>query len=180
MNDHAPAPQAPPALDAVLPAGDDFQPLHPRARIGMRLGAVFGQLLLFLLPAAALLLALRGLRLLPAAPSPAWLLGLLALAALVYGWRLGGQRWQRTRWRLDPRGLEIHRGVYWQHQIRVPRSRVQHTDLHRGPLDRRWGMADLVIYTAGSEQAAVRLGGLPAAQAQALRDALLQGHDEQL
>lgn len=180
MSHDAPA-LIPTPAEAVPPLlAEDFQPLHPRARIGMRLGAVLGQLLLLVAPTAVLLGVLRASDLLPAVPPASSLLALVALMAVAYGWWLGGQRWQRTRWRLDARGLEIHRGVYWQHQIRVPRSRVQHTDLHRGPLDRRWGMADLVVFTAGSEHAAVRLGGLPAAQAQALRDALLQGHDEQL
>jgi uncharacterized protein len=164
----------------VLSAGADYRPLHPRARWGMRLWGVIAHLLLILgLLAAVLILAAAlgvprsGLPLLPLAAG-------LGLLGGVLGWRYGGRRWRLTRWRLDARGLEIRRGVYWHHDIRVPRARVQHTDLHRGPLDRRWGMADLVVYTAGSEQAAVRLGGLDAADAQALRDALLQGHDEQL
>ena len=82
--------------------------------------------------------------------------------------------------RLDRHGLEIHRGVWWRSRIRVPRSRVQHTDVHQGPLDRRWGLADLTVFTAGTEAAAIRLPGLPAERALALRDALLQGHDKQL
>jgi membrane protein YdbS with pleckstrin-like domain len=57
---------------------------------------------------------------------------------------------------------------------------VQHTDVHSGPLDRRWGLADLTVFTAGTEAAAIRLPGLPVERALALRDALLQGHDRQL
>jgi hypothetical protein len=36
------------------------------------------------------------------------------------------------------------------------------------------------VFTAGTEAAAIRLPGLPAERALALRDALLQGHDRQL
>jgi membrane protein YdbS with pleckstrin-like domain len=113
-----------------------------------------------------------------------WQLALLALATLVLvllaGWRYAALRHARTRFRLDATGLEIRRGVWWRSQLRVPRSRVQHTDVHQGPLDRRWQMADLTVFTAGTESASIRLAGLPAPRALALRDALLQGHDRQL
>ncbi len=176
MTDIVPAAMDTPPRDEDAP----FESLHPRARIGMRVSAGLGYLALGVAAGVAALLSLRGVGV-PLTWSGALLLfAALVLAALLGGWRYGTRRWQRTRWRLDARGLEIRRGVFWQHEIRVPRSRVQHTDLHRGPLDRRWGMADLIVYTAGSENAAVRLAGLDAGRAQALRDALLQGHDEQL
>ena len=75
--------------------------------------------------------------------------------------------------------MEIHRGIWWRSEIRVLRSRVQHTDLQRGPLDRRLGLADLDLHTAGSKNATVKLPGLDVDRAIALRDALLQGHDRQ-
>jgi membrane protein YdbS with pleckstrin-like domain len=55
---------------------------------------------------------------------------------------------------------------------------VQHTDIQRGPLDRRLGLAELLIHTAGTQMATVRLPGLTADRASALRDALLEGHDQ--
>ena len=108
------------------------------------------------------------------------LLALLLLAAAArLAWQLGRRGYDAVRYRLDEEGLEIHRGIWWRSEIRVLRSRVQHTDLQRGPLDRRLGLADLDLHTAGSKNATVKLPGLDVDRAIALRDALLQGHDRQ-
>lgn len=160
---------------------DDFEALHPNAVYGMRMTAWFS-LAAVGVPLLVLCWALlRKARLLP---DSGWWFAALALAVLLLalrlGWRYAALRYARTRFRLDRNGLEIHRGVWWQSRIRVPRSRVQHTDVHSGPLDRRWGLADLTVFTAGTESAAIRLPGLPAERALALRDDLLQGHDRQL
>lgn len=99
--------------------------------------------------------------------------------ALAWAWRMGDRRHRAVGFRLDEGGLSIHSGLYWQSQSHVPRSRVQHTDIQRGPLDRRLGLADLLVHTAGTQMATVRLAGVSAERAQALRDALLEGHDQQ-
>jgi membrane protein YdbS with pleckstrin-like domain len=94
---------------------------------------------------------------------------LLALAAHV------GPAWHyQTSWfRVDDDGLEFVRGRWWRHQVSIPRARIQHTDVTQGPFERRFGLGTLVIYTAGTEHAAVPIEGLPHATALALRDALL-------
>ena len=78
-----------------------------------------------------------------------------------------------TSYRVDDEGLEIRRGVYWRVVINVPRSRVQHIDVTQGPLDRRYGLGTLVIYTAGTDYAKVELHGLEHGRALALREQLL-------
>ncbi len=55
----------------------------------------------------------------------------------------------------------------------MPRSRVQHTDVSQGPLERSHGLGTLVIYTAGTEHARVELGGLDHGTALLIRDHLL-------
>lgn len=94
---------------------------------------------------------------------------LLALAAQVGPvWR-----YQTTWFRVDEDGLEFARGRWWRHQVSVPRTRIQHTDVTQGPFERWLGLGTLVIYTAGTEHAAVPIEGLPHGVALALRDALL-------
>ena len=46
------------------------------------------------------------------------------------------------RTRVDDHGIQIQRGVYWRALTNVPRSRVQHTDVRQGPLERRYGLGD--------------------------------------
>lgn len=81
--------------------------------------------------------------------------------------------YRHAAWRLSDRGLEIHRGVWWRHETTVPRARVQHTDVHQGPLMRKFGLARLVINTAGTQNASVALDGLSVETAQRLRSELV-------
>ena len=64
----------------------------------------------------------------------------------------------------------------------MPRSRVQHLDIERGPIERRFGLATLGVHTAGTRLSALRQGGFRDADAVALRDALLPeaGDDDDL
>ena len=70
-----------------------------------------------------------------------------------------------THYFLDERGIEIRRGVWWRHVVHVPRSRVQHTDVNQGPIERTYGLAHLIIHTAGTISASVALEGLERAVA---------------
>jgi membrane protein YdbS with pleckstrin-like domain len=94
---------------------------------------------------------------------------LLALAAhLGPAWR-----YESSWFRVDEDGLEFAHGRWWRHLVSIPRARIQHTDVTQGPFERWLGLGTLVIYTAGTEHAAVPIEGLPHAAALALRDALL-------
>ena len=99
-------------------------------------------------------------------------------AVLFLAW--SAQRWpsiqhRHASYKVDEQGIEIHRGVVWRKVINVPRSRVQHTDVSQGPLERRFGLGTLVIYTAGTDHAKVDLAGLDHATALKIRDHFLPG-----
>jgi len=149
---------------------DDFESLHPNARWAMRLSHALVFFVPVAGPSAALLAAADGLGP-PLLRATLWIV--LAVSAAVLGWTLGGARWHRTRFLLDGDALRIRRGLFWRSETLVPRSRVQHTDVNRSPLDRRLGLASLKVYTAGTRLAHVSLEGLPAERAVELRDALV-------
>ena len=96
-------------------------------------------------------------------------------------WRRGNcgagprSRIATSSYRVDGLGIEIRRGVYWREVTSVPRSRVQHTDVSQGPLERRFGLGTLVIHTAGTANSEVTLAGLEHAVAGRIRDHLLPG-----
>jgi membrane protein YdbS with pleckstrin-like domain len=112
------------------------------------------------------------------APLVSWL-GSAAAAGVIFGLlalasHVGPAVRYRSTWlRLDDDGLEYEHGWLWRHHISVPRSRIQHTDVTQGPYERRFGLATLVIYTAGTEHAAIPIEGLSHDTALAFRDALL-------
>lgn len=110
---------------------------------------------------------------------------LLAPALVALSWPIvtGLLAWHSYSWpaisyrhesyRVDDLGIEIRRGVVWRREITVPKSRVQHIDVAQGPLERRFGLGSLSIYTAGTDYAMVALRGLAHAHALTLRDHLL-------
>lgn len=115
-----------------------------------------------------------------ATPAPDWVSALVTLAGVAVVLALGvlSHRWppvehRHASYKVDGDGIEIRRGVYWRTVINVPRSRVQHTDVAQGPLERSFGLGTLVIYTAGTDHAKVDLAGLDHATALAIRDHLL-------
>ncbi|GJM20541.1 MAG: hypothetical protein DHS20C15_04560 [Planctomycetota bacterium] len=117
----------------------------------------------------------------------AWALGFdligiaaaLGSAALMY-WLLMSlvralvqRQFEATSWRVDDAHLRICKGVWWRRELHVPRSRIQHTDVTQGPLQRSYGVATLVVHTAGTAYSTVSLDGLTHARAQQLRDKLV-------
>jgi uncharacterized protein len=100
-----------------------------------------------------------------------WLVLVMLIAWQAYRWP--PRSYQHTSYRVDEQGVEIRRGVYFRVVINVPRSRVQHIDVSQGPLERRYGLGTLVVYTAGTEHAKVELGGLEHGRALQIRDYLL-------
>ena len=95
--------------------------------------------------------------------------GLLAWHS--YSWPAVSYR--HESYRVDDLGIEIRRGVVWRREITVPKSRVQHIDVSQGPLERRFGLGSLSIYTAGTDYAMVALHGLTYSRALLIRDHLL-------
>lgn len=107
--------------------------------------------------------------------------GLMGAGLVVFAW--WQQAWppleyRHASYRVDGNGLEIRRGVYFRAVTNVPRSRVQHTDVAQGPLQRRFGLATLIVHTAGNESAVVELPGLTHEIALAIRDHLLPGRSD--
>lgn len=66
----------------------------------------------------------------------------------------------------------IRRGVWWRVTSIVPHSRIQHVDTTHGPLERTLGLSSVVLFTAGTVGASIKIPGLPADQADEIRDRL--------
>lgn len=150
------------------------QQLDPRSVSAGRLSSWTFTLALLVFAGGSGVAALIGTR----APLVSWI-GSGAVALLLFGLLAAAShfgpsvRYQSTWVRLDDDGLEYEHGWLWRHHISVPRSRIQHTDVTQGPYERRFGLATLVVYTAGTENASITIEGLSHETALAFRDALL-------
>ena len=112
----------------------------------------------------------------PPAGVAAFLVGAWAAITGTLGWWL--YTWpvlhhRYASYTVNPDGIKIRTGVVWRKAISVPRSRVQHTDVSQGPLERRYGLGTLGVYTAGTSYAKVSLDGLAHGTALEIRDHLL-------
>ena len=141
--------------------GEALTPLHPNYVKVVRLGT-----LLFVLPfvIGALILEFAG-----ALPRGAFLAPVLLLAIWLIiraplrryharGYQMGGDR------------LRVVRGLLFQSDTVVPFGRVQHIDVHQGPIERAYGLGTLVLHTAGNHNSSVSLPGLAHGDALAMRE----------
>ncbi|WDQ14714.1 PH domain-containing protein [Rhodopirellula sp. P2] len=167
-----------PAGDQALPATDasSFQSLPWEAlRLHRFLGGIFiGVTVLLCLIGVVVLWFI--------APSTIEVWGGAAAGiALILGWAI----WigwiypkaahRSASWKISEHGLEIRRGVWWRHRIVIPHSRMQHSDIEQGPLQRMYSLATLVIHTAGTKNSSIQLENLNSESAEQLRDALTSG-----
>lgn len=93
-------------------------------------------------------------------------LGLAVLGALI----LPGRRYRAWGYREDEDELHVRHGLLIRVQTAVPFARVQHIDLAQGPIERGYGLARLILHTAGTRGASILLPGLARAEAEAMRD----------
>jgi membrane protein YdbS with pleckstrin-like domain len=147
-----------------MPDLPDLLPVEPGYKnvLRVRLAAVW------LVLAAGALFAGRALQdevrfamLLPAAVLLAGLLVVLIAPARIY---------RRLRCGLSERLLQVVRGWLFHTDTVVPLVRVQHLDVVRGPLDKMFGTASLVVHTAGTHNSTVTVPGLAPQRAAAMRD----------
>jgi membrane protein YdbS with pleckstrin-like domain len=101
-------------------------------------------------------------------------LGLFAALAVV----MPDLRWRRWRYEIREGEVDLQQGIVWVSRTLVPLARIQHVDTRQGPLQRRFGLATVVFYTAAG---ANRIPELSAPVAARVRDRiaeLTREHDE--
>ncbi len=109
-----------------------------------------------------------------------WFIAPVTIALVILGsWKMSVLAYQRFGYALLDDGIWIQSGVIWRKVTFVPRQRIQHTDVTHGPIDRKLGLAKLVIHTAGIRIENISIPGLSDEGAHALRDALLRRDQSQ-
>ncbi|WP_022882929.1 PH domain-containing protein [Gryllotalpicola ginsengisoli] len=102
--------------------------------------------------------------------------GWALLAAVVVGFALqlifAPRRARAIGYRMREDDLLIRRGIAFLRFVAVPYGRMQLIDISRGPVSRALGLSDLRFVTASSGSD-VAIPGLPADEAEALRDRLI-------
>ncbi len=146
------------------PTTAPIQPVEPGYRHVLRLGAAIFWLPLFI---GALVVDRLVLHELPVAGLAPVLVGLVAFSAIIVG---PDRIYRRLGYAVDGGLLRVVRGWLFHTDTIVPFVRVQHIDVKRGPLDKMFGTATLVVHTAGTHNSIVSLPGLSPDTAAAIRD----------
>jgi membrane protein YdbS with pleckstrin-like domain len=148
-----------PASDAV-----QLSPLDPRVRTLWRVAALPAALIATL-AAVGFDVAFTPLGV------PGGLTVLVGGVAFALAGTLPGVRYRLWRYALRPRDLWIRHGIITVTVSVIPYRRLQFVDTRQGPLDRLFGLAQLVVHTAAPGTSG-RLPGLDAAEAEQLRERL--------
>lgn len=111
-------------------------------------------------------------------PSPAHLVPALFSAlfacsflGLFFIWAPRSTR--RMRYLLREQDINLQRGFLFWKLVSVSHNRIQHLEVRQGPIQRRFGLAELIIYTAGTQGSDLKIPGLTLAKAQQLKSQLL-------
>jgi membrane protein YdbS with pleckstrin-like domain len=150
------------------PPTPDERGVHPAVQVGWMFGRVVNAVFL----ATMVIFAEASLtRWVPLRPP---LFGLLVFATLLalglWHARLLFRSW---RWALRQDDVVARYGVVWRVSRSIPRVRVQHVDVRSGPVDRALGLVEVSLHVAGSAGPVLTIPGLAPAEAEALREALL-------
>lgn len=156
---------------ASLHETSGYRPLDPRS---LRLwqvtdGIAWGVVLVIAVSGGATM-AFYNSRALP------WVIAVWLCIPAVAAWNIfyfHSRNYHAWGYHLDGRVLLIRSGVWFRTIKLLPLSRLQHVDVKRGPLQRRFGLATLVLHTAGTQAASIEVPGLDADEAMCLRDHLV-------
>jgi len=106
-----------------------------------------------------------------------WLIALIAiiwvLITIIY-YIFISQSFKYRAYALREKDVLSRTGWIIRHLEVCPFTRIQHCSVHAGPLERRFGLASISLYTAGSEGADLRIPGLKEETASTIREFIMQ------
>jgi membrane protein YdbS with pleckstrin-like domain len=144
----------------------DLQPVEPAYRTALRARAAAFWLPLFI---ASLVVDFTALATTPFSGLLPVLVALIGLSAVIVA---PDRIYRRLGYAIDDRLLRTVRGWLFHTDTVVPFVRVQHIDVTRGPFDKMFGTATLVVHTAGTHNSIVTLPGLAPDRAAEIREAI--------
>jgi hypothetical protein len=77
------------------------------------------------------------------------------------------------RYAVRERDVIVRSGVFWKQETVQPIRRIQHVEQHQGPVDKRFGLYELKLFSAGTGHFTFRIPGLDAAAASRIKQFIL-------
>lgn len=109
----------------------------------------------------------------PANIFPFVVAAILACSFLVLFFMWAPRISKRIFYLLREKDINVQRGFLFWKLVSVSSNRIQHLEVSQGPIERSYGLATLVIYTAGTQGSDLKIPGLTLVKAQQLKSQLL-------
>ncbi|MFZ6025518.1 MAG: PH domain-containing protein [Bacteroidota bacterium] len=87
---------------------------------------------------------------------------------------IGTGSFRRKQYAIREKDILYKTGWIFQNLHMVPFNRLQHCVVNMGPIERRFGLATLSLYTAASEGKDITIHGLPQTEAEQLKELIIQ------
>jgi len=147
-----------------LPGTDElkWEPLHPRYARAIRVASA-AILVTMAITIAVLSYALS----IPLVPVVVLYLALLLAVVIAMIWP--GIAVQRRGYVLRDKDILFRKGVIWHSVTAIPFNRIQHVETSSTPLERRFDLGTLQLFTAGGSGGDLKIGGLGTDIAEKLR-----------
>ena len=142
---------------------------YPRIRVAVALVIACGVLGAL----AVVAFAVPPLRLVVLGPmGPVALAGILLLC----GWMawFAHKSARVIRYAVREHDIIVQSGIFWRKETVQPITRIQHVEVTRGPLDKRFGLANLRLFSAGTGHLTFQIPGLPVGVAERIKGFILR------
>lgn len=156
-------------IPSAAPSTLEFQKLDRRIIRLWRITRTIGFSLLLII--ASIILFVMSLAVPPLLSLLPFILGFLLIVVCFYIIWYPPRAYQAWGYRINSKVIEARQGVFFHSTHLLPLNRLQHVDIHRGPLDRAHGLSSLLLHTAA---ATLVIPGLDQHEAQRLRDYLVE------
>lgn len=95
---------------------------------------------------------------------------LVLMAASVVLLRMG---FKKKKYALREKDIVYSKGLIWSVRTSIPFNRIQHAEIKQGPIERKFHLSSLKVFTAGGQSSDLVIPGLPSDTAQQLKDFVL-------
>lgn len=163
-----------------LPAFDEVElhpvdPRHPKIVLGLVLAFELGA---FIVIAGVFGSGTEARAALTTAPGVTALAGAAVIATWI-AW-YSHKAASVIRFAVREHDVILHSGVFFKREVIQPIRRIQHAEQTQGPVARRFGLAKLRLFSAGTAHFAFEIPGLDAATAARMRQSILSLRESKL
>ncbi len=81
---------------------------------------------------------------------------------------------KRKMYAIRDKDIIYTKGLIWFVRTSIPFNRIQHAEIKQGPIERKFKLSSLKVFTAGGQSSDLVIPGLPSETAQQLKDFILR------